>query len=238
MKNFKNISKRSVMRISAVCMLSVMLSSCLKDHTSDIPVTPVAVLSVIQASPDQPALNFSLDGKQVNSNSLNFMDDLDYFRAYVGKRAVKFSNASSSATVKTDTVNLLQNVAYSLFLVNKISSPEIFMLTDSLTQPPTGYASLRFVNLSPDAPGVDLAVKSGSVLVPNKHFKGFSSFAPILGQVYSFEIRQTGTSTVLATLNNVTINTGFVYSIYLYGLASSTGADKLTANLITNARPY
>jgi Domain of unknown function (DUF4397) len=227
-----------VVRISAICILSVMLSSCLKNNNSNIPVTPAALVSIVQASPGQPVLDFSLDANRVNLNPLKYNDGLDYFRATIGKRTLLFSNDASGTAIATDTITLRQNVAYSVFLVNTVSSPQIFHLTDSLTAPTTGNANLRFINLSPDAPAVDLAIKGGAVIVANKAFKGFSSFQPIAGMRYSFEIRKAGTTTVLATMDNVTINNGFIYTIYLHGLAAATDATKLTGDLITNAAPY
>ncbi|WP_428329478.1 DUF4397 domain-containing protein [Mucilaginibacter sp.] len=235
MKNFKNISKRLLVGISAVGLLSVMLSSCAKNSETNY-YPPTALMTVIQASPDQVPLDFYLNTSKVNVGSINYADDIDYFKAYVGTRVGLFTQASTSTKVASDTVTLKQNGAYSLFLVNKVSSPQILFLNDSISKPTSGNASIRFVNVSPDAPAVDLAIKGGAVVVPNKAFKGYSLFAPIPGQTYSFEIRQAGTTTVLATLNNVTLSAGFIYTVWLRGLATPTNdLDKLTAGLITNA---
>ncbi len=236
MKNFKNTSKRFVAGLFAVCLLSLTLSSCLKDH-STVPATPVALLSVIQDSPGQTPLDFTLDGMRVNANQIAYGGGLDYFRAYVGKRTAAFTRSGTGGTIFSDTLTLKQNFAYTLCLVGKSATPGFLVLTDAITQPASGSANLRFVNLSPDAPAVDLAVKDGAVLVANKGFKGFSDFAPIVGKTYTFEIRQAGTNTVLTTLTNVSINSGYVYTIYLRGLAGATDATKLTADLITNAYP-
>lgn len=237
MKNFKNISQGLVTRISAVCILSVMLSSCLKDHTTNVPSSPVSVMSVIQASTGQPVLDFYLDGTRVNASGLALGDNLDYFRAYSGKRKASFNQQGSGTQLFADTVTLKENVAYSLCFVGKSTAPSLFLLTDSLSQPSSGSAYVRFVNLSPDASAVDLAVKDGAVLATNKDFKGFTSFFLLQGKTYSFEIRAAGTSTVLATMNSVTIANGYIYTIYLEGLKASTGTDKLTPVLVTNAHP-
>ena len=77
-------------------------------------------------------------------------------------------------------------------------------------------------------------------MVSNKVYKGHSSFIPVPGNVsYTFEIRQKGTSTVLATLADVNFTTGFVYTIYFHGLAAGTTSDnKLAADIVTNAFYY
>lgn len=236
MKNFKNTPKRLVTGLFAVCLLSVTLSSCLKE-SKNTPPTPVALLSVIQDSPGQTPLDFTLDGVRVNANQIVYGGGLDYFRAFVGKRTAAFTRSGAGGGVFSDTLTLKQNFAYTLCLVNKPATPGFLVLTDAITQPASGSANLRFVNLSPDAPAVDLAVKDGAVLVANKGFKGFSNFASITGKTYTFEIRQAGTGTVLTTLTNVNINSGYVYTIYLRGLTAATDATKLTADLIINAYP-
>jgi len=139
--------------------------------------------------------------------------------------------------VFSDSVRLSPNIAYSLFLVNTTAAPGIFLLTDSISHPAAGKAAVRFVNVSPDAPAVDLAVKDSAAFIVNKAFKGFSSFMPKDGnKSYTFEVRQHGTNTVLATLSNVTLNSGLIYTIWFHGLASTTVAEnQLKADIITNA---
>lgn len=233
MKNYKTISKGLVTKIGAVCIIALGLSSCIKNH-DNTPVQPVALLSVIQASPDEPSVDFNLNSARVNALPISYGSGLDYFRAVAGKRTATFTKTSDGTTVKTDTMTLNQNVAYTLCLVNKAATPEFLRLTDAITQPSSGNANIRFVNLSPDSGPVDLAVKGGAVLVANKPFKGFSDFNSIEGKNYTFEVRKAGTATVVASLTQ-NINPGFVYSIYFRGLAASTDAAKPTISLVVNA---
>ncbi|HVW96268.1 MAG TPA: DUF4397 domain-containing protein [Mucilaginibacter sp.] len=234
MKNLRKFTKKNLFGFGVVGLLLLMTSSCIKSH-DDTPPTPVALVSVIQDSPGQDPLYFTLNGARVNQSALVYGSGLDYFTAYTGTRTIAFVKANTGAVVASDTVTLKQNLAYTVCLVNKSDSPELLVLNDAITQPTSGNANLRFVNLSPDAPAVDLAVKDGDVLVSNKSFKGSSAFSSITAKDYSFEIRQAGTNTVLATLDNVSIKSGFVYTIYFRGLKDATDGNKLTADLIVNA---
>jgi hypothetical protein len=240
MKNYKNISKNLLATITVIGLLTLSLSSCLKYNNNQYYTPPAALLTFIQASPDEPPLDFSLDNNRVNGWPINYGDNIDYFRAFTGKRNVNFYNAGTGNVILSDTIHLNQNATYSLFLVNTTAHPQILLLTDSLTKPSSGSAGIRFVNLSPDAPAVDLAVTGGAVLVPNKAFKGYSSFANTPGNTsYSIEVRQAGTTTVLATLPNVTLNSSFVYTIWLHGLVASTNnTDQLGISVLPNAVFY
>lgn len=241
MKNFKNISKSALATIGVVFLLT-LLSSCLKYNNNNTQYynPPTALVKFIQASPDEPALDFSLDNNHINFRPISYGDDLDYFRAFTGKRNTNFYNDLTGTLILSDTIHLNENVSYSLFLVNTVSKPQILLLTDSLTKPAAASAGIRFVHLSPDAPAVDLAVTGGAVLVSNKGFKGFSPFSNIAGnKSYNLEVRQAGTSTVLATLPNVTLNNGFVYTIWLRGLVASTNnSDQLGISVSPNTFFY
>ena len=236
MKTYKNSSKKLLLGICAGCLISFLLTSCLKtDNAAYNP--PTGLLSFIQASPDEAPLDFYLNNNRVSQNALYFGDNIDYVSAFAGSRIANFYATGTTATILSAPITVAQGTAYSLFLVNKASSPQVLLLTDTLNKPATGSASIRFVNLSPDAPAVDLAVHGGAVLVPNRSFKGYSSFVPIPAQSgYTFEVRQAGTGTVLATLANVPIVSGSVYTIWFGGLATPTSSsDKLSANIVTNA---
>ncbi|MDB5143839.1 MAG: hypothetical protein JWQ66_2552 [Mucilaginibacter sp.] len=240
MKIYKNTLTKRITGLGVVCMLSVLfLSSCLKNN-NDYYVPPVAYLSFIQASPDEPPMDLYLNNNKVNQVGFNYGGTIDYFRAYTGTRTVNLYNQGGMAKIFSDTIHLNANVAYSLFLTNTAAHPSLFLLTDSLSKPAVGNASVRFVNVSPDAPAVDFAIKDSTALVSNKAFKGFSSFLPIqASKNYTFEVRQHGTNTVLATLTNVTLNSVVVYTVWFHGLAGSANTtDKLSIDIFTNAYYY
>ena len=235
MKIFRNKTKRWLTSISVICLLSLTLTSCLKDNNNTV-ATPVAYLSVFQASPDAPSTNFFLDNSQVNTTSFDYGSTIGYVTAYAGKRAATLKNIGGT-TVATTDLNLDANTASSLFVANAIAHPDYIVLKDTLSMPSAGNAGIRFVNASADAPAVDFAVTGGSLITANKAYKGFSSFSEIPGgKTYSFEIRKAGTSTVLATITNAQINSAYVYTIWLHGSANSTtAATKLTLDIFNNA---
>jgi hypothetical protein len=242
MKIYKDTSGKRMARLYAMCLLSTLLSSCLKSSNSYY-APPVAFVSFIQASPNPTALDFYMNNNKVNVSPVNYGDDIDYFRAYAGQRTVNFYAQGSMNKLFSDTVTLNTNVVYSLFLTNASATsanPAILLLTDSISKPAIGNASIRFVNISPDAPAVDLAVKDSVAFVSNKEFKGYSLFLPMQGgKTYTFNVLQHGTSTVLASLSNIAISSGLVYTIWFHGLASSSNVnDKPSLGIITNAYYY
>ena len=236
MKMFKTPTKKWLAGICAVCVSSLLFTSCLKSGKDTINVTPVSYLAVSQASVDAPATSFYLDGNLVNSTPFSYGSTLGYVTAYSGLRTATLKDATG-ATIATDTATLSANNAYSLFIANTIAHPDYIKLKDTLNIPAAGTATIRFVNVSPDAGAVDLAVTGGPALVANKAYKGFSSFAPVPGdKAYNFEVRQAGTATVLATLANYQLNTGSVYTVWLHGSAADVTTTKLKLEVFNNAK--
>jgi hypothetical protein len=217
-------------------LFSLLLISCAKEPTNINTNPPVAAVSVTQATPDLAPINILIDNTQINQNTVNYGETSGYITLTTGTGSIVFYNAVNLKQILADTINFVQNTSYSAFLVNATTSkPAVFLLTDTLNKPAAGNAAIRFINLSPDAPAVDLVEKGGPVLVSNRSFEGYSSFAPIPGNTtYTFEVHQAGTSTVLAS-TNVKLNPAFIYTIWFHGLAAgTTSADKLSVDVITN----
>ncbi|WP_345951441.1 MULTISPECIES: DUF4397 domain-containing protein [unclassified Mucilaginibacter] len=237
MKNITQMVKGSVKILGLLFLVSTTLTSCLKDNDNDGYVAPKsALISVINASPDSQPLDFYLDQNRGNNYPISYGNGLDYINAYTGKRTASFYVAGTQTKIKSDTMTLNVDRAYTLYLTNLTATPDFVLLQDAIEKPAAGQAAIRLVNVSPTAPAVDLAIKDGAVLVNNKAYKGFSTFVPVQGNgTYTLEIRQTGTNTVLASIPNANLKSNAVYTVWLQGLAAATDAKKLTAQIQTNA---
>lgn len=236
MKNIQQILKKRAGIIGMMCLLTVLLSSCLKDHNNDyIQQTPAAFICAINASPDSPPLDFLLDNNQANGYPIQYGNILDYVAAYTGKRVASFYKSGSNQKIASDTITLHENKYYSLFLSNSVSTPDLLLLKDTLSRPADSMAVVRFVDLSTNAPAVDLGIQGGSVLATNKAYKGYTSFISVKGNTYTFEARQTGTNTVLVSLSNIKLKAGSIYTIWLHGLTGTTDQTRLTLDIQRNA---
>jgi hypothetical protein len=213
-----------------------LLSSCAKQQIQINTQTPTtyAAVNFVQASPDEPGLNLAFYNTQFNTSSIAYGTYSGYLAIYSGIDTVRISNASNAAVVLSKPINFSQSTPYTLFLANKATSPEFFVLQDTLNTPANGNASIRFVDVSPDAPAVDLVIKGGASLVTNRSYKGFSSFQPILANtIYTFEVHQAGTATVLASLSSLKIQAGVTYTLWFHGLAANTStADQLALDFM------
>jgi hypothetical protein len=113
-----------------------------------------------------------------------------------------------------------------------------FKIHDDFSKVSPASANYRFLNLSPDAPAVDLyfdSTVSQSGQAPTNsnasNLVSTTTFQPIAPATYTLQIKATGTDSVLASLNNVILKAGNVYTIFLAG--KDRYYNSLSINVLT-----
>jgi len=236
MKSIKQNIKRWPVVLSVVCAVALALSACTKSHNVT-PSKPIAGLAVIDACPDAAALDFFLSGQQVNLNPIAPGNFFNYFNVYSGNVPAVFYQAGTTTLIAKDTINMLPNHGYTLILANVQAHPDFILTKDSLSAPPSGSISVRLINASPDAGSVDLIVKgASSSIISASNYKSVSVFGnATVSSSDSLQIRQSGTSTILASVPASHFTRGSVYTVWLYGLANTAVAtQKLKAGIMQN----
>jgi hypothetical protein len=226
-------AKAGIMAFLGLIILS--LSSCLKDNNNVTPLPPAAYVSVINALPGSQSVEVYFDQNLATQYALNFGNNQDYIAASTGKRTITYYTTGSKQKLQSDTITLQGNKNYSAYLTGTTAQPEVVILKDEATQPDAGKAIVRLVNVSANAPAISLVVRNGATLATSIAYKGASPFVQVQGNTaYTMDVVQAGTSTILGTVSNVNIKNNGVYTVWLYGSATATDTNKLTAGLQVN----
>ncbi len=198
-----------------------------------------ANVMAIHASPDAPAVDLLLDNALV-AEGLEFPENTGYLPLLSGDRNIKVNAAGTSSTVIN--ANLLFETGgshTSVFAFDELANIQALVLNDNLSTPEDGFAHVRFVHLSPDAPSVDVAVAGGGpVLFADVAFgeaddNGF--FTPVSSGVYDLEVRLAGEATVVLSLPGISLEDGGIYTVFAKGFVSpSAGQPGLGAEIIIN----
>jgi hypothetical protein len=221
--------------MTCIALLALLFASCSK-QTGVSATTPVSNLAVIDVSPTAPSLDFFMDGAQVNTSPIGYGGGLEYFMCNPGNRHVAFYQTGTSTVIKTDTVDLLPNAAYTLLLSNLPSTPDATLLRDSVYPPASGAITIRLVNASPDAGAINFGLNGKTVLGTNVAYRKATSFISVnlTSALDTVKIYRTGTTTVLQSLP-VVMNLGGVYTVYVYGFANQTSAaEQLNTGIMEN----
>jgi hypothetical protein len=209
-----------------VILASVIgLSSCKKNN--DAPnVTLTTKLNIINASTD--TINFYLNGTRQNNNSSIYPAvSTGYYDVPYGTQDYQFKKMFD--TTKSVVQNLFitpqtldTGKYYSLFITGE-TADRAFLTIDNLTadpKPDTLY--LRFVNASPDAGNLDVAV-GDTLKFQNVAFKAASDFVVVGSGLKTFKIYSTGSATPLLTSLPVAMGARRLYTIYTKGKPGGTG---------------
>jgi hypothetical protein len=213
--NFLKISWSRLSSIFCCAALVFVLASCLDDDDNGNQVLPVAYVSIYHESPNAPALDVYVDDKPVNR--LEFTDYTGYLNFYTGDRNFKINPLNASNALVDTVYNFVDGGFYSLFIVNNVSNAETLIVRDSASAPSDGKAKVRFINLSPDAPALDVIEGDSTTLFPAQSFKDPSAFLEINASVDSFTAKASGTTEPLMSAKDLNLLPGRFYTIIVRG---------------------
>jgi hypothetical protein len=235
MKTFTNINfKRSLLVFSFSLLFAIVWSSCKKSDSTD--TTTISYLSVVNGSPSTGTFNVYANDVIINKAALPMGGSvLPYVQLVSGSNTLRFTTASSTDNLLSKTISLSGSTAYTYFLIGQSGQLDGVLATDVMTTVSTDKAFVRFVNLSPDAPSLNLAVTGGSVVINNQFYKQVSSFVAVDPKTYSFDIQEQSTGKVKTTLTGATLVAGKYYTVMALGMVAPGAAENaLNAQVMTN----
>jgi hypothetical protein len=185
-----------------------------------------ARVRVAHASPDAPPVNVCVDGGVAFGN-LAFTEISDYASLPASSYLVQVEAAGGTPCagpfVYSDTLALAADTDYTVnavgFLGDMSFTPVINV--DNNSPPTPKDAHVRVAHLSPDAPGVDIAVTGGPVLFPSLVYSNTTAELPVAAGSYDLEIRLAGTMTTVLTLPGTVLEDGVIYTVFAMGEVTS-----------------
>jgi hypothetical protein len=204
-------------------LVLTILALVLGFATATLAQAPSARIRVVHASPDAPAVDVLVNDAVAFSNA-PFKGITDYASIPPATYNIKVVPTGTTAPVVIDTDLTLtaEPSGYTVVAVGKLAAIEPLVLVDNNATPAAGFAHVRFVHASPDAPAVDIAVKGGPVLFSNVRFKEGDEYISVAATTYDLEVRLEGTDTVVLDVPGVKLADRSVYTIFAMGLAAGT----------------
>jgi hypothetical protein len=220
----------------ALMGIAVSLTSCSLDDDNNYVENPgnVAYGAIINASPNSGDLFFYADENRINNTALGYNGAAGYYNFNLGERQLSIKNAQNE-TLATADITLQQGRYFSAFAVNTFDNIELVTYGDSLVYPASGRALVRYINLSPDAPEIDVA-GINATFATNLAFKEATEFAEIPSGSYDLTYKVSGTGETLFSETAVKFYAGHIYTVYTKGYVTPpTGSnDSFSAEHLTN----
>lgn len=194
-----------------------------------------ANVRVLHASPDAPAVDIYLDDAKVDAlTNVPFGTISDYLAIPAGKHNVKvYATGTTSSPVIDADVTVAAGSAYTIAATGAVADIAAQVLKDD-PSPTTKSAKVRVIHFSADAPAVDVATAGSAVdeaVVKGLTYPNATDYLALPGGTYDLEVRLAGETTVALALDNVKVENGKAYSVFVIGSAASpaVGGNALQA---------
>jgi Domain of unknown function (DUF4397) len=217
-----------MIRIAAGALAIAMMftTACTPDATTTPVTTPIyAKAQFVHVAPEAPAAIVSVDGKNINTDSLKYLQYINYVDVDVtaaGKRLVKFDAKTGNLT--TDSIALNKDVNYSFFAYSDSGKTRTKIASDDLATPTTGKAKLRIGHFISDAlVNVDVeAVAPGKVATSRNDFSGLkfkdvTGFIELAAGSYDLKVKSSANGNPLFLIPTVTFEAGKSYTLVARG---------------------
>jgi hypothetical protein len=187
----------------------------------------LAMVRVFNASPNAPAVDVYVNRQKV-LQGLKYKQISKYLKVPTGQcRMDIYPSGQTISPVLSEMVYILPSLRYTIAAVGNANNLQLLPFFDN-PYVSYGETKVRFVNLSPNVPAVDIAVKDGNVLFSNVRYKEVSDYVKVsANQKLSLEVRVSGTDNVVLTVSNVRLDSNKSYTIVATGDTTSTPSSEV-----------
>ncbi|WP_231426549.1 MULTISPECIES: DUF4397 domain-containing protein [Pedobacter] len=230
MKNFSLSKLKTLVFAPAIFLLILtLLGACKKEETD----SSLSYIRVINAAPTLATYYPFLNSTSVSSAALPYGGSTAFGTVSAGVSTVKFTSENNAESLLTKSFTLNPSTYNSFYLINKPGLLDGLLVTDDLSLPAVDKAYVRLINLSPDAPALDL-FKTGetTLLISNKTYKTSSGFIAISPGTLTFEAKETTSGITKVSSESTTLVAGYHYDIICGGLINPTNDTERPLNLI------
>lgn len=177
----------------------------------------MAYIRLFHAAPGAPEVDIYANGRQV-AKRLVYGQFTDYIALATGTYTIQAFPVGLTVS-PVFTINLpLENNVYTLALIGILPRIGILPIVDEFVAISPGSANIRFANLSPNAPSLNLALRGGSNLITDVSYTEVSDYIPMRPGNYNLIVTPVNSSTIVTAVPRVRILPRRNLTFYVLGL--------------------
>ncbi len=212
---------RKLARLTGLVVAGAMLLS----FAAPASAADTAMVRVLHASPDAPAVDVFLDDTAVSAlTNVPFGIISGYLEIPAGAHNVKvYATGTTTGPVINADVTVAAGKMYTIAATGAVASITAQVIEDA-PSPSCTTAQVRVIHFSADAPAVDVATTGAApadAVVKSLAYPTASGYLNLPGGSYDLEVRLAGTTTVALPLPGVAIADCTSYSVFAVGSAAS-----------------
>ncbi|MEO8083693.1 MAG: DUF4397 domain-containing protein [Ardenticatenales bacterium] len=181
----------------------------------EAPRDDMANVRLVGGLPTNTWLDMALDDEPVFKD-LEYKDVGEYAETGAGNRVLRITPKGSSDPVIEGEIELAADTDYTVAVAGTVADVEAFIYVDDNTATEAGEARIRLVHLAYGAPALDV-LAGDTALWENVVYGDDSEYVRLDAGTYSVDVREAGTSNVLLPADDMTVEAGAIYTLFVLG---------------------
>lgn len=199
-----------------------------------------ANLRILNVSPDSNEYSFYINDTLKTGQPLKFGEGSPYSAVSAGTNSV-YTQINGNVIPNTKFSLFLQpNANYTLFLAGLASKDSLIYVStlDKNKILSDTMATVRFINVSPDAAGLNLVFQTNLVdsvnVISNLNYRSASEYVKIKPSNYFLRVKTSVGSRRLRNLDNYKLDAGKIYTFYTMGLVKGPANYALELKVLSD----
>ena len=173
---------------------------------------------ILHAVPNAPNVDIYLNGSLITRN-LAIGKISKYMQISPGEYEFQlYPTGTYDKPLLSQNIQLISNSNYTVSIVTLANNLFLFRLKDDNVPSSKSQSLLRFINLSSNAPLLSLALPNGVTLFNEAEYLETTGYYQLSPGIYNFEILLGSSQITTKYINNITLDGGKFYTIYIIGL--------------------
>lgn len=175
-----------------------------------------SIIRAFHASPSLPEIDIYIDGKLI-FEKLPFSNFSDYTYLKNGPHTIQVTPAGNSSKVLLDkTIDIPEGKIFTLSTIGNLENLEPLLIEDGINEvPSTKESTFRVLNLSPNAPNVDV-VANDNVLFKNVAFKENTDYIKVPSGLYDLNFTFPEKKDIVLS-SKLNLKANRIYTLFLIG---------------------
>lgn len=177
----------------------------------------MAYIRLFHAAPGAPEVDIYANGRQV-AKRLAYGQFTDYIALAAGTYTIQAFPVGLTTSPVLSISLPIEDKVYTLALIGILPTIGILPIVDEYVPLSAGAANIRFANLSPNAPNLNLALRGGINLFTDIGYTEVSDYTPIRPGFYNFVVTPSTSSTIVLSIPRVRILPRRNLTFYVLGM--------------------
>lgn len=210
-----------------LCLLAIRVLGSCSDDNNDAPRTYVRI---INGSPDAGNVNLNFAGTTIIGN-VSYQSTGAFARTDPGKYQTTITPVSGSWTPQTAEYTYYANSYYTVILSDSAKKASATIQEDGRGAPAAGKSHLRIFHLLGNGSNpVDITYGSELMYTArtfndHKLNGNIATYKDVTPGTQTITVKNVGSSTIVTSLPNVSIQSGRKYTVCIFGFLGGTGSS-------------